>query len=229
MVDLTQELSEESPIFPGGVHFKKEEIATFERGGYLAHRLTLGEHTGTHVDAPIHFNPKGLGIGEIPADRLVGPGVRVSVEERAVDDPDALVEPEDFMEWEERHGPIPQGAVVLIQTGWASRWPDEGTYRNADEKGTMHFPGLSPTAAGWLVERKVAVVGMDTLSIDPGSSRQFRAHEILSQAGILIIENLTGLGQLPEAGFTVVVAPLKIRGGSGSPARVLAILERRQR
>lgn len=225
MVDLTHELSEETPVFPGGVGFKKEAVATFEQAGYLAHRLELGEHTGTHVDAPIHFNPEGLGIGEVPADRLIGPGVRVSVAERVVDDPDALAEPEDFIGWEERHGPIPEGAVVLIHTGWAGRWADEGAYRNADEKGRMHFPGLSAAAAGWLVERRASAVGIDTLSVDPGLSQEFRAHEILSRAGVLAIENLTGLEQLPEAGFTVVVAPLKIRGGSGSPARVLAIWE----
>lgn len=226
VLDLTQELSEETPVYPGGVPFQKEEVAGFETAGYLAHRLTLGEHTGTHVDAPAHFSQGAAAIADLSAEQLVAPGVVIAVEKKAAKDPDYALDRRQILNWEASHGGrLPAGAVVLVRTGWGNRWPDEAAYRNADEQGVMHFPGVSPEAAELLAKRGAAGVGIDTLSIDPGISTDFQAHKALAAAGILVIENLAGLEALPDSGFTLVVAPLKVQGGSGAPARVLAILE----
>ncbi len=226
VVDLTHELSEETPVFPGGVPFQKEEVAGFETAGYLAHRLTMGEHTGTHMDAPGHFIQGGAAIADLPAEQLMAPGIVIAVERKADKDPDYALDRRQILNWEASHGGrIPAGVVVLVRTGWGSRWPDEAAYRNADEEGVMHFPGVSAQAAELLAKRGAAGVGIDTLSVDPGQSADFQAHRALAAAGLFVIENLAGLEGLPDSGFTLVVAPLKIRGGSGAPARVLAILE----
>ena len=238
--DLSHELSEEIPVFPGGIPFQKRAAATMERDGYLAHRLQLGEHTGTHVDAPIHFEPGALSVGELPVERLIGPGVRISIATKTAGEsillrspdgkrrkkllqyPDVALDTQDIAQWEAVHGPIPKGAVVLVDSGWASRWSNPARYRNSDKDGKMHFPGSSSAAAVFLTERGVKAVGVDTLSVDPGVSEDFLAHRIFAERGIVAIENLTNLDQLPEEGFDVVIAPLKIRGGSGAPARVFA-------
>jgi len=225
IVDLSHELFEGIPTFPGGASFRAEPIATIEQAGYFANRLELGEHTGTHVDAPIHFQPDALSVNALLPTQLVGPGVLLSIASKAAANPDATVSLADVMQWEQTNGPIPARSFVLIQTGWSTRWPDETAYRNADEKGIMHFPGLAEEAAVALLARDINGVGIDTLSIDPGTSTSFASHKLLAEANIIVIENLANLEQLPMRGFTVVVAPLKIRGGSGSPARVLAILE----
>lgn len=225
VVDLTQELSEEIPVFPGGAPFRKSRAADFHRDGYFAQRLQMGEHTGTHVDAPIHFDEGALDISEIPPDRLLGPGVKVSFWKKVLEDPDAAVTSTDLRDWEKIYGKIPEWAVVLIETGWERRWPSQTDYPNVDRHGRLRFPGLSEEAALLLVERGVTAVGIDTLSIDPGLSTEFKAHKVLAKARILVIENLTNLRLLPERGYTVVVAPLKIEGGSGAPARVLAFLD----
>lgn len=225
VLDLTHELAEGIPVFPGGVPFQLEAVATFDRAGYFANRLELGEHTGTHIDAPIHFRPDGLAVEQLSPSQLIGPGVRISVAEEVSANPDATLDGDELSAWEHAHEPIPPGAIVCVQTGWARRWPDEAAYRNTDEQGVMHFPGVSAEAARWLVERQIAGLGIDTFSIDPGSSTTFEAHRILAEANIVVIENLANLDHLPPRGFTVVVAPLIIRGGSGSPARILAVLE----
>jgi len=228
ILDLTQELVEGIPLFPGGVPFRKEAVARFEKEGYLAYRLELGEHTGTHLDAPAHFWAGGQAAHEISPEQMIGPGICVSIVKKVEKDPDAVLDVKDLMEWEKSNGSIPAGAHLLIQTGWSSRWPDEKAYRNSDPKGKMHFPGISPQGARLLVDRRAVAVGIDTLSIDPGASTQFEAHRILSRANIVILENLNNLDRLPAKGFTLVAAPLKIRGGSGGPARVLAIFSREE-
>lgn len=224
VIDLSHELSEEIPTFPGGIPLRVDPVATFEQAGYFANALSLGEHTGTHVDAPIHFHQDRLSVDELLPDQLIGPGIVIAIEPNTSANPDAMLDLEDLARWEQAYGRIPAGGLVLIHTGWGTRWPDEAAYRNADDQGLMHFPGLSPGAARLLIDRRIKAVGIDTLSIDRGTSARFDAHKILAEANVIVMENLTNLDELPVSGFTVVVAPLKIRGGSGSPARVLAIL-----
>ena len=142
----------------------------------------------------------------------------------AARDADYAVRVADLTAWEQAHGPIPDGALVIALTGWSERWRDEARYRNSDGKGVMHFPGFGAEAIRWLVARHPSFVGVgiDTLSIDPGASADFAAHRVLLGAGKYGVENMTRLAALPPRGATVIVAPLKLAGGSGAPARVLA-------
>jgi kynurenine formamidase len=127
-------------------------------------------------------------------------------------------------ECEKRHGRIPAGALVLLRTGWASRWPDARRYRNQDAQGKMHFPGFSVGAAKLLIERKVSGLGCDTMSIDHGASADFAVHHLALGSGLYHLENLADLSALPETGAFLVVAPIKLEGGSGGPVRVFALL-----
>jgi len=208
----------------------ERESAGITPGGYwyAANRFRSAEHGGTHVDAPIHFHEGGLGVDAIPLDRLIGQAVRVDVRAACTADRDHRVDVADLVAWESAHGPIPRGAIVLLDTGFARFWPDRVRYMGTDGRGpeavaALHFPGLHPDAARWLVERRaISAVGLDTPSIDSGPSTRFEAHRILGAAGVPAFENLADLGALPARGFEVIALPMKIRGGSGGPLRIVA-------
>jgi kynurenine formamidase len=127
-------------------------------------------------------------------------------------------------DWESERGRIPRGAIALLRTGWASRWPDATRYRNQDAAGTMHFPGFGADAAQILIQREVCGIGCDTMSVDPGCSSEYPVHRLALGAGLYQLENLADLSALPESGASLVVAPLKLDGGSGAPCRVFALL-----
>jgi kynurenine formamidase len=150
--------------------------------------------------------------------------VVIDVRAEAQKDSDYRLTPERVAEWEKTHGRIPQGAVVLLRTGWPSRWPDAARYRNQDAAGAMHFPGFSVESILLLLERKISGLGIDTLSVDYGPSKDFAVHRVSHGAGLYHMENLADLSALPEAGAFLVVAPIKLDGGSGGPCRVFAIL-----
>lgn len=203
-------------MFPGSPQPEIRASATFDRDGYVAYHLSMAEHTGTHVDAPAHFIHGGWTVDRIPPERLTGPGVVI----RTGGGPRDVATVEDVLAWERRHGRIPDGAIVFFHTGWGARWDYPERYINGGE-----FPGLLAELARWLVEhRRIAGVGIDTLSVDPGRSVDFEVHKILHGAGIYHIENAANLDRLPPAGARVVVAPIPIRGGSGAPARVFAVV-----
>jgi kynurenine formamidase len=221
------------------VYWPTEEGFALERGfageteaGYYyeAHRFRAAEHGGTHLDAPAHFARGGAPVDEIPLERLVGEAVVVDVEAACARDRDHRVGVEDLAAFEREHGAIPRGAIVLLRTGFGRFWPDRERYLGTAARGPLaladlHFPGLHPDAARWLVaERDVAAVGLDTASIDHGPSRRFEAHQVLAAAGVPALENLARLDALPARGFRVVALPMKIRGGSGAPLRALALL-----
>ncbi len=225
VIDLTHTLAEGIPIYPGGTPLSLERTADPTKDGYYMNAVTVGEHTGTHVDAPIHFIAGGDSIDAIPADHLIGPGVVIDVSAKCAADPDYRLDYLDIKEWEAQHGRIPNGAILLIRTGWSQRWEDPESYVNADSGGVLHFPGISLEAAEYLVTyRDVSGVGIDTLSVDHGPSKQLKAHRTLHRKGIFHIENVANLERLPPVGTTIVVAPIPIRGGSGSPCRVFALL-----
>jgi kynurenine formamidase len=202
---------------PGGWHYEANTVRT-------------AEHGGTHLDAPIHFAAERQHADEIPLDRLIGPAVLIDVRPQAEVDPDYLVSVVDFEAWEARHGRLQDGVTVLIRTGFGSRWPDAARYLGTAERGEaavakLHFPGLDPNAARWLVQqRNIHAIGLDTASIDRGQSRDFLAHRILFDRNIPAYENLARLEDLPETGFSVIALPMKIRGGSGGPLRMVAIV-----
>lgn len=196
---------------------------------YAANRFSSAEHGGTHVDAPIHFAEGRSTVDAIALDRLVAPGVVVDVSERASQDPDYLVSVADLEGWEARHGTLPDGAIVLVNTGHGQHWGDRSAYLGTDRTGPeavpeLHFPGLGPAAAEWLVaERNIAAIGLDTPSIDYGQSTLYESHVALFDAEIPAFENVANLDQLPAKDFLVVALPMKIEGGSGAPLRIIAM------
>ncbi len=233
IIDLTHAFDSETIFWPTEEGFVLEKGAqgVVEQGYYYAaHRFRTAEHGGTHIDAPIHFHADGWTVDEIPLDRLVGPAVLVDVSDRCAKDPDHRVLVSDFEAWEKKHGRIPAASIVLIRTGFGRFWPDRKAYLGTDERGApavakLHFPGLHPDAARWLIaERQIHAVGLDTASIDHGPSTQFETHRALFEANVPAFENLAGLDELPATGFSVVALPIKIRGGSGGPLRAIAIL-----
>ncbi len=227
VVDLSHELDSQSPYWPEGHSpspFKAPTAATYEKDGYFARSLEMPEHFGTHMDAPVHFDPKGLTLDRIPVRELILPAVVVDVSEVVKKSPDYRVTVADLENWQRFHGPIPRGSLVVIRTGWDSRWPSQERYMNRDAQGVMHFPGLSVEAAKYLVESIHPVaIGIDTASIDYGPSKKFEAHHITMPAGLYHLENMANLDRLPATGAVVIALPLKLRDGSGSPTRVIAL------
>lgn len=227
LIDLSHPLNERTIFWPGEQYepFRLRTIATLERDGVLSKAVSFPEHIGTHVDAPNHFEANQPDVASLPPERWIGRGVVLDISDRAEGDADAVLMVADIRMWEERHGRIPPGAIVLLHTGWGRYWDRPPLYHGRDTLGRLHFPSYSPEAARVLIqERQVQALGVDTLSIDPGVSQKFEVHHIVNGAGRYGIENLTRLEQLPATGFVVSVAPLKVEGGTGGPARVLAIV-----
>jgi kynurenine formamidase len=221
------------------IYWPTEEGFVLERGSegrtaagywYAAHRMRLAEHGGTHLDAPVHFHEGGDSADQVPLARLLAPAVVVDMRAACAANADYAVSVADLERFEAAHGRIPDGAALLLATGFAARWPDRARYLGTAERGAgaalkLHFPGLDPAAARWLVaNRKLASVGIDTASIDPGTSKLFESHQVLFAAGIPAFENLAALDALPPTGATLLALPMKIAGGSGGPLRAVAIL-----
>jgi kynurenine formamidase len=225
VVDLSYAISDKLVPWPGDEKFFEAKVnATAEKNGYFTRSFWMLEHYGTHLDAPAHFPPGKATVDQIPVKQLFGPAVVVDVHEESDKDSDYQLRVARVEDWEKRHGRIPSGAIVLLRTGWASRWPDVQKYRNQDAQGKMHFPGFSPEAAKLLIDRKVSGLGCDTLSIDHGASSDYAVHHLALGAGLYQLENLANLSELPETGAFLIVAPIKLEGGSGGPARVFALL-----
>src|SRR5271154_4419857 len=225
VVDMTYAINGKLPAWPGDDRtFEAKVVATPEKDGYFARSFWTLEHYGTHMDAPAHFPPATAYLNQIPVEHLFAPAVVIDVSEEAGKDPDYRLHVMRVEKWEALHGRIPAGAVVLLRTGWSARWPDQARYRNMDAAGVMHFPGFSVEAARLLIERGAVGLGIDTLSIDYGSSKDFEVHRVTLPAGLYQLENLANLDQLPQAGAFLISAPIKLEGGSGGPVRVFAIL-----
>ena len=197
---------------------------------YTANRFWTPEHGGTHIDAPIHFWKEGRSLDQIPVEQLIGPGIVVDVTDRCQSNRDYRVDVSDFQTWEQAHGRIPDGAIVLLRTGYSKYWPNRIQYMGTDKRGDsavalLHFPGLHPDGARWIAtERKIRAIGLDTPSIDYGQSKDFACHVILFSHDIPALENVADMSRLPAVGLTVVALPMKIKGGSGGPVRIVAIL-----
>jgi len=225
VVDLSYAVGEHVVSWPGDEgSFEAHLNATIEKDGYFTRSIRMLEHFGTHMDAPAHFLAGRPTVDRIPPQRLFGPAVVIDVRAEAGEEADYRLSRERVEQWEAKHGRIPAGAVVLLRTGWAARWPDVARYRNTDADGVMHFPGFSLDAVRVLIERQVSGLGIDTLSVDYGPSKDFEVHKLSHGAGIYHLENLADLSALPEAGAFLVVAPIKLEGGSGGPCRVFAVL-----
>jgi len=233
LVDLSHAYDRDTIYWPTETGFTYSQRAagyTDQGYWYEAGSFCSPEHGGTHIDAPIHFAADRDTLDKVPVERLIGPAALIDVSKQAAADPDYQVRTEDFLAWEALHGPLPSGAIVLLRTGYGQFWPDRVRYMGTDERGEaavakLHFPGLSPEAASWLVsERSVHAIGLDTPSIDYGQSTTFLSHRTLFAQDIPAFENLARLDELPAACFWVVALPMKIRGGSGGPLRAVAIV-----
>lgn len=233
IVDLSHAYGDDTVFWPTADPFTLNVVASgMTPGGYYyaANKFSTSEHGGTHLDAPVHFAEGRQTVDAIPLERLMGAAVVIDVTRAAEKDADYLVSVADIESFEKAHGRIPDDTIVLLRTGYSSRWPDAARYLGTAERGAaavakLHFPGLDPAAARFLVEeRKVRATGIDTASIDRGQSTTFETHRILSAANVPNFENLNGLDRLPATGAHLIALPMKIRGGSGGPLRAIAIL-----
>lgn len=234
VVDLSYAFDERTLYWPNAPSsFKLERLAygPTEAGFfYAANAYSAPEHGGTHLDAPIHFAQGRRTADQVPLDQLIGRAVVIDVSAKAGANPDYTLSREDVAAFEAKHGDIPQGAIVLLRTGWGSRWPDRKRYLGDDrpgEVGNLHFPSYGRDAAQFLVQtRQVGVLGVDTASIDHGPSKDFVVHQIAAAANVPALENVANLQELPATGAWVIALPMKIAGGSGGPARIVALLAR---
>ncbi len=234
MVDLGHSYNDKTLYWPTSPsRFEFREISEGQTDGgwyYSAYSVCTPEHGGTHLDAPRHFSTNGRTTEAMPLADLIAPGVVIDVSEKAADNPGYLLTADDVHDFEASHGRISPGTIVLLRTGWSRFWPDAKRYLGDDTPGDasrLHFPSYGPDAARVLVEdRGVALLGVDTASIDPGASRDFPVHRIAGDRNVAGLENLTRLEELPATGFTVIALPMKIEGGSGGPARVVALVPR---
>lgn len=232
MVDLTHAFNEDAVYWPTApTRFQKKELAYGETDAgyfYSAYTVCTPEHGGTHLDAPIHFAKDGRPTHEMPLEQLISPGVVIDVSEKAAGDKDYRLTADDVEAFEVEHGRIEAGTIVLMRTGWDRFWPDATQYLGDDTPGdasNLHFPSYGAEAARLLVqERNVAMLGVDTASIDYGASEDFIVHQIAMTDNVGGLENLKGLDRLPSTGFTVLALPMKIEGGSGGPVRVVALI-----
>jgi kynurenine formamidase len=233
IVDLSHPYDSETIYWPTaeGFQLRKDADGMTPNGYYYAaNSFFTSEHGGTHLDAPVHFAAGRQTVEQIPVRNLIGAAVVVDVVEPSSRDADYQVTVSDFERFEREHGAIPSDAIVLLRTGFARRWPDAARYlgtaeRGADATRNLHFPGLHPDAARWVLSnRQVRAIGIDTASIDYGQSVLFESHRLLFEQNVPAFENLAALDRLPATGAFVIALPMKITGGSGAPLRAVAVL-----
>lgn len=232
LIDLTHNYSSETIYWPTEQGFQiDEEFGGITEKGYYysAKKFSAPEHGGTHMDAPKHFAKNGKTVDQISLKNLIGKSIVIDVSKESLHNPDYQICTPDFENWEESFGRIPDDSIVLLYTGFGKFWPDRLRYLGTSKTGKealseLHFPGLHPDAANWIVEnRKINAIGLDTQSIDYGKSEFFETHRILCSKDIPFFENVTNLDKLPPLGAVVIALPMKIKGGSGAPLRLVAI------
>jgi kynurenine formamidase len=232
IVDLTYSFDENSVYWPTAQQFKLDtdfEGMTEKGYFYSAYRYSAAEHGGTHLDSPVHFAKGRYTVDELPLQQLMGAAIVIDVTAQAGSNPDYLVSVADFQNWERRHGRIAPGTIVLLRTGFGKFYPDAKKYLGTEERGAeavakLHFPGLDPAAARWITaNRSIKAIGLDTASIDYGQSTLFESHRALFEKNVPAFENVANLDQLPAKGISVIALPMKIKGGSGGPLRIIAV------
>jgi kynurenine formamidase len=240
IVDLTAPLTNSTPVlrlpepFANTINFQLEEISRYDERGprWYWNNIHTGEHTGTHLDAPNHWvsGKDGNDVSQVPLRTLVAPAAVLDASARVAQDPDYLLTVDDVRAWETEHGPLPDGGWLLYRTGWDTRAGDQDDFLNVDESGS-HTPGVAADCARWLAHQApIGGFGVETVGTDAGRAMEldpaFPCHELLLGAGKYGLTQLRNLDRLPATGTLLVVCPLPIVGGSGSPARVLALVER---
>ncbi len=233
LVDLSYPFDANTVYWPtaGSFRLEKDFEGITDKGYfYSAYKYSAAEHGGTHIDAPVHFAKGHNSVDQIPLEQLMGSAVVIDVTRQAMLSRDYRVTVSDFENWEKQHGRLPVGAIVLLRTGFGKYYPDRVKYMGTDERGAaavakLHFPGLHPDTARWLVtNRSIKAIGLDTASIDYGQSTLFESHRILFEKNIPALENVANLDKLPFTGSSVIALPMKIKGGSGGPLRIVALL-----
>jgi kynurenine formamidase len=231
VLDLTYSFDEHTIYWPTAKPFQLEIVSAAKTAGgfwYAANNTCFAEHGGTHMDAPIHFSEGKHAADEVPVQQLIGPAVVIDIRAQAAKNTDYRLSVDDLNAWEKTHGHLPQGAIVLMLSGWGERWPDKKRYLGTDKPGdveNLHFPGFSREAAEFLIsQREIDAIGVDTPSIDYGQSKDFIVHQIINGANKPGLENVAHLEKLPAKGATLIALPMKIAKGSGGPTRIIAIL-----
>ncbi|WMS41251.1 cyclase family protein [Acuticoccus sp. MNP-M23] len=223
LADLTHTLSEDFPTFGGMPGFAKTQQFNFADNGYNLFKLSIDEHTGTHMDAPLHFSSDGASVDEIPVGDLMAPIAKIDIAAKAAENADAQVTPDDIAAWIEANGDLPERFIAAMYSGWGEKAATDG-FRNADDTGTMHFPGFHVEAADMLKDTGCIGIAVDTLSLDYGKSPDFATHYSWLPSGRWGLECVANLGALPAAGATMIVGAPKNRGGTGGPSRVFALV-----
>lgn len=222
VVDLTHVYDSTFPTFDGKPGIELEWAAEIAKDGYQLHKLTIFEHTGTHIDAPFHFSADGASVDRLEPQKLVAPLVIIDVTDRAREEANTTIEAADIERWVSANGDLPAGAVVALRSGWATKVKSP-SFRT-DDAGKFAFPGFGKSATDLLLQRDTVAIGVDTLSLDPGNSADFAVHNSWLPAGRYGIEGLNNLEALPVKGATIIVGAPTHRGGTGGPARILALV-----
>ncbi|MEM9223867.1 MAG: cyclase family protein [Pseudomonadota bacterium] len=223
LTDLTHTLSSDFPTYGGEPGIEMTQVFNFADNGFNLFNMDVNEHTGTHMDAPLHFSADGQSVDELPVATLMAPLVKIDIAERAADNPDAQLTPDDIDGWVSAHGDLPESFIVAMDSGWSEKAGGKG-FRNADDEGVMHFPGFHVEAAQKLLETGCVGMAVDTLSLDHGPSADFKTHYAWLPTNRWGLENVAGLGALPASGATMIVGAPKHRGGTGGPTRVMALV-----
>lgn len=224
-IHLSHIINENIPLWAGDPSVKFKTVADCEKDGYYLRKFSMGEHSATHINAPISFYANGTGIAEYSADSLVLPAVVIDICDSVAANPDYMLSVDDIQTWENQHGEISSGCLVLLRTGWQEKWHDEKAFFGEDVRGNMHFPGFSVEAAKLLIEkRNIAGIGIDTHGVDGGKDTSFSVNRLILDKPRIVLENLANLEQLPSTGITVVIGLLRLQGGSGSPGGVIALV-----
>ncbi len=223
VVDLTHALAPDFPSYFGKPGLEFEKLYSFDKEGFNMNRWLLVEHTGTHLDAPIHFSKDGGDAASLTHEQLVVPLAVVDVKAKAASDPDYQVTPDDLKAWEGANGDLPSGGCVAMNSGWAAFVTGE-KFRNADADGGMHFPGFHVEATMYMMEKGVVGMAVDTLSLDFGASKDFVTHYAWLPTGRWGLECVANLDDVPATGATIVVGAPKIKGATGGPSRLFALV-----
>jgi kynurenine formamidase len=222
VIDLTHAWDGSFPTFDGNPGILYEPSVKFADSGYQLWKLTIFEHSGTHIDAPLHFTADGTSVADLPVEKLMCPLCVLDLTAKATEDPNAMVEPADIEAWVSANGAIPAGACVALNSGWGAKVATP-EFRNTPD-GALAFPGFSKAATDMLAGLDVACIGVDTLSLDPGNSADFAVHFSWLPGGRFGIECMANLDQMPATGATVFIGAPKHKGGTGGPARVMAVV-----
>ena len=225
IIDLTHPIHPNIPIWPGDPATEFETVSQIEKDGYFLRKFSMGEHSGTHINAPSSFYTGGASIDSYSPQSLVSPAIAIDIREQSLANPDYSLTIDDILNWERQHKLIEPGNLVLLYTGWQAKWDDERAFFNRDDREICHFPGFGKAATQFLLEeRSIAGIGIDTHGVDPGQDESFAVNKLILKKQRIVLENLANLDLLPAADFTLAIGIIRLLGGSGSPVSVLAFV-----